>query len=117
MDAKQQELEKKLAEILKQAASVASQIQACEQGPGTPHYDQIEGSAHDVGQQLSRMIQEGRIGDVAAEQCTEVACPDCGQCCPVDVKKREVNSIDGSIELVETVAHCRRCRRSFFPST
>jgi hypothetical protein len=25
--------------------------------------------------------------------------------------------MDGPVELVETVAHCRRCRRSFFPST
>jgi len=46
MDAKQGELEEKLAEILKQAADVACQIQAVEQGPGTPHYDEI---AHEVG--------------------------------------------------------------------
>jgi hypothetical protein len=24
--------------------------------------------------------------------------------------------MDGPVELVEAVAHCRRCRRSFFPS-
>jgi hypothetical protein len=24
--------------------------------------------------------------------------------------------MDGPIELTESVAHCRRCRRSFFPS-
>ena len=42
MDAKQTELEKKLTEILEQAADVAAQIQALEQGPGTPHYDQID---------------------------------------------------------------------------
>jgi hypothetical protein len=27
-----------------------------------------------------------------------------------------VHSMDGPVELIETVAHCRRCRRSFFPS-
>ena len=116
MDAKQTELERKLAEILKQAAEVASQIQAVEQGPATPHYDEIELPAHEVGQRLSRMVQEHRAGDVAAEQRTESDCPGCGRSCCVVVNKREVGSMDGPVELIETVAHCRRCRRSFFPS-
>jgi hypothetical protein len=34
----------------------------------------------------------------------------------VEVSRREVHSMDGPVELIETVAHCRRCRRSFFPS-
>ena len=116
MDAKQTELEKRLAEILKQAADVACQIQAVEQGPGTPHYDQIEIPAHEVGQRLSRMVQANRAGEVAAEQRTEIDCPDCGRSCHVEINKREVHSMDGPVELIETVAHCRRCRRSFFPS-
>lgn len=117
MDAKQAELEEKLAGILKQAADVASQIQAIEQGPGTPHYDQIEIPAHEVGQRLSRMVQRSRIGEVAAEQRTECDCPECGQCCSVETRRREVHSMDGPVELIESVAYCRRCRRSFFPST
>ncbi len=117
MDAKKVELEKKLAEILKQAADVACQIQACEQGALTPHYDQIEIPAHEVGQRLSRMVQANRAGEVAAGQQTESDCPDCGRSCRVEVNKREVHSMDGLVELIETVAHCRRCRRSFFPST
>lgn len=116
MDAKQAELEEKLAGILKQAADVASQIQAIEQGPGTPHYDQIEIPAHEVGQRLSRMVQATRTSEVAAEQRTECDCPGCGQSCPVEVSRREVHSMDGPVELIETVAHCHRCRRSFFPS-
>lgn len=116
MDAKQAELEEKLAGILKQAADVASQIQAIEQGPGTPHYDQIEIPAHEVGQRLSRMVQASRTGEVAAEQRTECDCPGCGLSCPVEVSRREVHSMDGPVELIETVAHCHRCRRSFFPS-
>ena len=56
MEAKQIELEDRLAEILRQAADVACQIQKHQQGAGTPHYDQIESAAHDVGQQLSRMV-------------------------------------------------------------
>ena len=38
MDAKQKLLDEKLAGLLKQAADVAAQIQAREQGPGTPHF-------------------------------------------------------------------------------
>ena len=86
MDAKQAELEEKLAGILKQAADVASQIQAIKQGPGTPHYDQIEMPAHEVGQRLSRMVQASRTGEVAAEQHTECNCPDCGRSCRVEVR-------------------------------
>ena len=117
MDAKLSELEGKLAEILKRAADVACQIQAAEQGPGTPHYDKIELPAHEVGQRLSRMVQENRVGDVATEQCTETNCPDCGRSCRVEINKRTVHSMDGPVDLVETVGHCCRCRRSFFPST
>ena len=57
MDAKQAALEKKLAKLLQQAAEVGAEIQRIEQGPGTPHYDQIESHAHGVGQQLSRLMQ------------------------------------------------------------
>lgn len=116
MDAKQTDLDRKLADLLKQAAEVATQIQAQQQGPGTPHYDEIEIPAHAVGQQLSRMIQSIRAGDVAAGERPEVNCPDCGKSCRVKTNAREVHSMDGPIELAETVAHCRRCRRSFFPS-
>ena len=116
MDAKQAELEKKLADILKQATDIACQIQAIEQGPVTPHYDQIEIPAHEVGQRLSRMVQASRTGEVAAQQRTECDCPDCGRSCRVEVSKREVQSMDGPVGLIETVAHCHRCRRSFFPS-
>jgi hypothetical protein len=62
------------------------------------------------------MIQSTRARDVAAEGMQAVTCPDCGQHCLVETQKREVQSVDGTIELTETVAQCRRCRRSFFPS-
>ena len=41
MDAKQKQLEERLANLLKQTAEVAAQIQAEEQGSGVPHYDEI----------------------------------------------------------------------------
>ncbi|MDP6555569.1 MAG: hypothetical protein QGG71_12950 [Pirellulaceae bacterium] len=99
MDAKQARLEEKLAELLKQTAAVASQLQGLEQGPGTPHYDQIELPAHETGQHLSQMIQSARAGDVAAEQPPQVVCPDCGRSCPVQTQSRSVHSMDGSVGL------------------
>lgn len=116
MDAKRCVLEEKLCDLLNQAAAIATELQAIEQGPQTPHYDQIELPAHEVGQRLSRMIQTSRAREVAATNLAEAACPDCHQACPVEAHNREVHSMDGPIELTETVAHCRRCRRSFFPS-
>lgn len=116
MDARQVRLEQKLADLLKETSEVAAQLQAVQQGEGTPHYDQIELPAHDVGQQLSRLIQASRAGDVAAEQSAHVDCPGCGQACRVETQRRQVHSMDGPLELIETVAACRRCRRSFFPS-
>jgi hypothetical protein len=62
------------------------------------------------------MIQTKRAREVAAENVQQVACPNCGGHCRVETQKREVQSVDGIIELTETVAHCRPCRRSFFPS-
>lgn len=116
MDAKQVQLEEKLDDLLKQASAVAAELQAVEQGDQTPHFDQIELPAHALGQRLSRLIQVERAREVAAHKLTEAACPDCGRACRVDAKNREVHSMDGPIELTETVAYCRRCRRSFFPS-
>jgi hypothetical protein len=116
MDAKQIELEARLADLLKQASEVAAHLQAIEQGRGTPHYDQIEIPAHEVGQRLSRLIQSSRAGDVAAEADGHMACPDCGRSCRVASQPRQVLSMDGPVGLIEPVAHCRHCRRSFFPS-
>lgn len=116
MDAKDDRLEERLADLLKQTAEVAARIQAVQQGGRTPHYDEIELPAHEVGQRLSRMIQASRTGDVAADQQFQAKCPDCGDLCRVETQRREVHSMDGPVELLETVAHCRRCRRSFFPS-
>ena len=116
MDAKRTQLESKLEFHLEQAATLAAELQAVDQGNQTPHFDQIELPAHEVGQQLSRLIQTTRAREVAAENLDEAACPDCARRCPVHTRNRQVSSMDGPIELTENVAHCRHCRRSFFPS-
>lgn len=116
MDAKQQRLQRRLEDLLNQATAVAVELQRIEQGPGTPHYDQIELPAHALGQRFSRLIQGERARDVAASGLADAACPDCGRKCRVQTKTREVHSMDGPMELIETIAKCRPCRRSFFPS-
>ncbi|MCA9047456.1 MAG: hypothetical protein KDA89_01930 [Planctomycetaceae bacterium] len=117
MDAKQVAMEAELSELLQRASEVACRLQKLEQGRGTPHYDQIESAAHEVGQRLSRMVQKNRASDVAAEHSSERACPDCRNKCPVETITRQVTSIDGPVEVTETIAYCASCRRSFFPST
>lgn len=116
MDAKQAALEQKLADILRQAAEVGAQIQAIEQGTGTPHYDQIESHAHDVGQRLSQMMQQTRTADVTSQHPLKIDCPDCGKSCQVKTKSRQLISQDGPVKLTENVARCGHCRRDFFPS-
>jgi hypothetical protein len=116
MDAKQTQLKEKLEFHLKQATAIASELQAMEQGENVPHFDQIELAAHDTGKQLSRAIQEERVREVALKALGRVYCPDCKKPCSVEIEPRKVHSMDGPIELTEPVAHCRRCRRSFFPS-
>ena len=115
MDAKRHDLEEKLQESLRQAAAIATQLQALDQGEGTPHFDQIEMPAHEVGQQLSQLVQTTRARELAADALQDVPCPTCGKRCSVETSNRKVHSIDGHIDLMETVAHCSRCRRSFFP--
>jgi hypothetical protein len=107
MDAKQNKLEEKLADLLKQAAEVASALQAEEQGEGIPHFDQIELPAHEVGRKLSKMIQASRATDVALQEAEERKCPDCGKVCRVESVQRQVHSMDGPI-VMKRVVGCRR---------
>jgi hypothetical protein len=116
MDAKEKRLKENLELCLKEATRLAAEIQALEQGDEVPHFDQIELSAHSLGQRFSRGIQEERAREVALRELGRVYCPDCKKQCRVEIEPRPVTSIDGPIELTEPVAHCRRCRRSFFPS-
>lgn len=116
MDAKLSSREEKLKNLLRQAASLAAEIQADSQQGRVPHFDEIELPAHALGQEFSRMVQTVRARGVAADGLQEVTCPGCGTRCPVETQSRQVHSMDGPIEVTETVANCRRCRRSFFPS-
>jgi hypothetical protein len=117
MVATEQAREEKKKELLAQLAELMIEEQV-EQGLflETPHYSIIERQAVTLGRRLSRQAQERAAREIAAHCDPEVACPVCESTCQVETKTRDVTSIDGPVELTESVAHCRRCRRSFFPS-
>lgn len=117
MDATLSKREAEKQQLLRRLAELTVEEQR-EQGlyKGVPHYSQLEQAARSLGQELSRLTQERSIAETAAECAPTAACPTCGQKHKVQLKKRAVASVDGPVELVEPVAHCRPCRRSFFPS-
>jgi hypothetical protein len=83
---------------------------------GVPHYSEIEKAAHELGRQISRMVQAMHVNQVVAEQPETAPCPKCGKRCKLHPKKRKVVSGDGPVELQELAGHCPCCRRAFFPS-
>lgn len=109
-ETEKQQLLKRLAELM-----IEEQV---EQGLflETPHYSIIERQAVTLGRELSREAQERGAREVAAICSPQAACPTCQAACAVTTKVRRVTSLDGPVDLTETVARCRRCRRSFFPS-
>jgi hypothetical protein len=82
----------------------------------TPHFSTIEEAAHQLGQALSRQVQEQTAREVASSAQDEAPCPTCGRSCRLKTSRRTVKGIDGPFELDEVFGECRRCRRSFFPS-
>lgn len=117
MDAAQEARQQEKKLLLSRLAELLIEEQV-EQGVflETPHYSVIERAAVVLGRQLSRQAQERATREVAARCEPEAACPTCQTRCPVTTSVRSVTSIDGPVEITETVAECRRCRRSFFPS-
>ena len=118
MDAKQQARLKEKNQLLSRLAELMIEEQT-EQGVflETPHYSIIERQAATLGRQLSQQAQARAAREVAACCDSQVPCPDCQTVCQVQTKKRQVQSIDGNVQLTEPHAHCPRCRRDFFPST
>jgi len=83
---------------------------------GTPHFSTLEQAGRTLGQQLSVASLKRAVAEVAAASERTAACPHCGQQQRVEIEKRAVHGIDGSVELLEPRAHCPACRRDFFPS-
>lgn len=118
MDGDRARLEGKLESLLRELAVVKEQLDRGDRKAGEiPHYSEIEGSAHAFGQRLSRAIQEEASLQIGGSAAKTAACPGCGRKCRLDLKTRTVASLDGDTEICEPVGHCKRCQRSFFPST
>jgi hypothetical protein len=118
MDADQQARAEKKRQLLRELAELEIEEMAdAGRFNQTAHFGAIERVASDLGKELSRETQERADREVAATGPSQATCPTCGALCDVTTKPRTVNSIDGPVELTESVADCRRCRRSFFPST
>lgn len=118
MDAAQEARMAEKKELLARLSEIMIEEQV-EEGVflGTPHYSVIERAAVNLGRQLSRQAQERGAREIAANCGPEAVCPTCQSLCPVEVQIRAVKSIDGPVDLTESVAYCHKCRRSFFPST
>lgn len=116
MDGTATTLQERLDQLLHQAAEVSV---ALDRANGTivglPHYSVIETRAHELGQQLSRLIQARQMGQFAAHAADFAPCPECGTRCRLERQRRRITSIDGSLTVEEPIGHCPRCRRGFFP--
>jgi hypothetical protein len=116
MDGAMADLKEKLDRLIREAAEISV---ALDQADGTisgiPHYSNIEARAHERGRQLSREVQARHMQQLAKQRISHAACPKCGTRCELASSTREVNSIDGRVELEELEGYCPICRRAFFP--
>lgn len=116
MDRHVEELEQEVIRLLLQAAEAAVALDRAKGTiRGVPHYSVIELRAHELGQQLSREIQQKHLAAMVSEQSSRTGCPGCGTDCDLEPDKRTVTSIDGAVTVPELQGYCRRCRRAFFP--
>jgi hypothetical protein len=117
MEAAPDQVIQKLERLFSEAAELAIEKELATWDPAKPpHFSQIEEAAHRLARQLSCRIQERAAREVVAQVPTTADCPGCGRSCELKHTTREVQSIDGPIELLELSGLCPRCRRAFFPS-
>ncbi len=110
-------LKERLDRLLHEAAEVEVELSRADGAiKGVPHYSLIEGRAHELGQQLSREVQQRQMSELTASQAATAKCPGCGALVPLEARQREVKSVDGEATLQEMVGDCPCCRRSFFPA-
>ncbi len=79
-------------------------------------FSALEAAGHRLGRAVAQATTE-RLALARAEQMMGLKpCPTCGRQCPLVHRERELETIDGPVELAEPVCHCSACRRDFFPS-
>lgn len=111
-------LRKELSDLLRKAAELKVRLDRTEgKVRGVPHYSVIEETAHELGRQVSRMVQAMHLNEVLVEYPQFACCPSCKTRCPLKPKRRRMVSGDGPLELPELVARCPCCRKDFFPAT
>lgn len=117
MDDRTALLKQKMDRLLVEAAEVSVEL---DRDSGliqeVPHYSVIEARAHELGQQLSREIQQRQMAETVALERPKAPCPACGTRCDLKPKKRPATSIDGELDLIELYGDCPVCRRAFFPA-
>lgn len=117
MDGDPGALRRKLHDLLRQAAEVSVALDRAEGAlRGVPHYSVIEARAHELGQELSREVQQRQMAEIVAVQAQRGRCLECGRRVELVPVKRAVTSVDGVVKLQELRGYCPTCRRSFFPS-
>lgn len=117
MDDRESRLRERFTELLRQTAEAKVALdRAGGRIKGIPHYSVIEDAAHEVGQEVSRRVQQMHMRELLADQPSSAKCPKCGRQQPLKLKKRRVTSGDGPVELDELAGDCSHCRRAFFPS-
>jgi hypothetical protein len=79
-------------------------------------FSDMELAGHEVGRAVAQIMTE-RLAFARAERMAgPQPCPVCERQSPLVYREREVETIDGPVELPEPVCHCSACRRDFFPS-
>lgn len=117
MDGDVARLRKKLEDLLREAAEISVALDRADGTiRGVPHYSLIEDRAHELGQTLSRRIQERQMAEIVACQVLRASCPGCGRRCELNAAKRGVTSVDGGVALTELEGYCPSCRKAFFPA-
>ena len=108
MEGRVEQLRERLRALLKETAEVSAEIQKLDGSQAkVPHDSQIEDAAHETGKELSRMIPQSRVREVALARASQAGCPTCGEVCH---PRRSINSIDGPVETLEPKAYCPRFR-------
>lgn len=117
MDDQSTSLREELSVLLRKAAELKVRLDRAEgKVRGVPHYSVIEETAHELGKQVSRMVQAMHLNEVLADYPSFASCPTCKTRYPLKPKKRGMVAGDGPLDLQELVGHCPCCRRDFFPA-
>lgn len=117
MDGKTVVLREKVASLIREAAEAKVALDQAEgKIRGVPHYSVIEETAHELGREVSRMVQEIHLRELVARQSPSGKCPECGTFASLELKERTILSSDGPIQCLELAGYCTCCRRTFFPA-